>query len=65
MNYETQIKQEIRKLITRRYFFKECGVGLGAMALGSLLKSTNAFGEAFSYNMSPQLAEMMQNWEPR
>ena len=26
-----------RKLITRRWFFKECGVGLGSMALGSLL----------------------------
>ena len=28
---------EYRKLITRRWFFKECGVGLGAMALGSLV----------------------------
>jgi hypothetical protein len=26
-----------RKLITRRWFFKECGVGLGSMALSSLL----------------------------
>ena len=26
-----------RRLITRRWFFKECGVGIGAMALGSLL----------------------------
>src|SRR5256886_741555 len=26
-----------RKQITRRWFFKECGVGLGAIALGSLL----------------------------
>ena len=26
-----------RKLITRRWFFKECGVGLGSMALGTLL----------------------------
>ncbi len=53
MNYETQIKQEVRKLITRRYFFKECGVGLGAMALGSLLKSTNAFGAATSAAANP------------
>jgi hypothetical protein len=26
-----------RQLLTRRYFFKECGVGLGALALASLL----------------------------
>ena len=25
-----------RRLLTRRWFFKECGVGIGAMALGSL-----------------------------
>lgn len=43
MNYEQQIKSEVRKLITRRYFFKECGVGLGAMALASLLKDNNIF----------------------
>src|ERR1051326_3276285 len=28
---------EYRKQITRRWFFKECGVGLGAIALGSFL----------------------------
>jgi hypothetical protein len=28
---------ERRKAITRRWFFKQCGVGLGTMALGSLL----------------------------
>ena len=43
MNYENEIRAEARKLITRRYFFKECGVGLGAMALSSLLKESNAF----------------------
>jgi hypothetical protein len=32
---------EARKMITRRYFFKECSVGLGAMALASLLRGTN------------------------
>jgi hypothetical protein len=28
---------EQRQLLTRRYFFKECGIGLGAMALATLL----------------------------
>ena len=30
-----------RRLITRRWFFKECGIGLGSMALGSLLARGN------------------------
>jgi len=31
-----------RRLLTRRWFFKECGVGIGAMALGSLLARGSA-----------------------
>ena len=31
-----------RRLLTRRWFFKECSVGLGAMALGSLLGENKA-----------------------
>src|SRR5215831_2750994 len=31
-----------RQQITRRWFFKECGVGLGAIALGSLLSEATA-----------------------
>ena len=37
MNYLEEIKFESRKLITRRHFFRECGVGLGSVALASLL----------------------------
>ncbi|HEY6403280.1 MAG TPA: DUF1501 domain-containing protein, partial [Blastocatellia bacterium] len=37
MNYRDQIKLEGKKLITRRHFFKDCGVGLGSMALSTLL----------------------------
>jgi hypothetical protein len=32
-----QIGQEYRNFVTRRWFFKQCGVGLGAIALGDLL----------------------------
>jgi hypothetical protein len=31
-----------RRQITRRWFFKDCGVGLGAIALGSLLREATA-----------------------
>src|SRR5713101_8431494 len=37
MTKQEQFFNDYRKLITRRWFFKECGVGLGAIALGSLL----------------------------
>ncbi len=37
MNYQNEIASELRKLHTRRWFFKECGVGLGSIALASLL----------------------------
>jgi uncharacterized protein (DUF1501 family) len=32
-----QIADEYRRYLTRRWFFKQCGVGLGAIALGELL----------------------------
>ena len=44
MNYQNEIDLEARKLITRRWFFRECGVGLGAIALGSLLGANKASG---------------------
>ena len=37
MTKQEYLFNDYRKLITRRWFFKECGVGLGAIALGSLL----------------------------
>ena len=37
MNYLDEINSEGRKFITRRHFFQNCGIGLGAFALNSLL----------------------------
>ncbi|HJZ69602.1 MAG TPA: DUF1501 domain-containing protein [Blastocatellia bacterium] len=37
MSYSEEIELEAKKLVTRRYFFKECCVGLGSMALVSLV----------------------------
>ena len=37
MNYQEEINVEVRKLLTRRHFFRDCGVGLGSLALASLL----------------------------
>ena len=37
-------------LVTRRWFFQQCGVGLGAIALGQLF---NPSGFASSLNLNP------------
>src|SRR3989442_928003 len=37
MNKREELTNEIRNQVTRRWFFKECGVGLGAIALNSLI----------------------------
>jgi uncharacterized protein (DUF1501 family) len=34
---------ESRKAITRRFFFRDCGIGIGSLALASLLKGGNVF----------------------
>ena len=37
MTHLQHFQEEARKQLTRRWFFKQCGVGLGSMALGSLV----------------------------
>src|SRR4026208_917651 len=44
MNLEQELRSECARLITRRWFFKQCGVGLGSIALGSLLGADKTFG---------------------
>ncbi len=59
-----QIAEEYRSYVTRRWFFKQCGVGLGAIALQSLLngEAASAAGSSvaratskFTNPMSPRL----------
>ena len=40
MNHKQELQNEARKLITRRWFFKQCGVGLGTISLASLLNQS-------------------------
>jgi hypothetical protein len=37
MNLQNELRAEYARLITRRWFFRQCGVGLGSIALASLL----------------------------
>jgi uncharacterized protein (DUF1501 family) len=41
MKIHEQLLAEHRQAITRRWFFQQCGVGLGSIALASLLKDSN------------------------
>jgi uncharacterized protein (DUF1501 family) len=37
VNYQQQFAREYSRLVSRRWFFKQCGVGLGAIALAELI----------------------------
>ena len=39
MNFQQELRSEHAKLTTRRWFFRQCGVGLGSIALSSLLRA--------------------------
>ena len=45
---QEHLLNELRKDLTRRWFFKECGVGLGAIALGQLLGGNAPAGSTAS-----------------
>jgi hypothetical protein len=49
-----EIQNEYRKYITRRWFFNQCGVGLGSMALASLLGTNKALGAVVDNPLSPK-----------
>jgi hypothetical protein len=42
IHYQQELQSEAAKYITRRWFFKQCGVGLGSIALTSLLGANKA-----------------------
>src|SRR5205814_268530 len=46
MNIQQSQFAETQQSITRRWFFKECGVGLGAIALNALLRNSGLAAEA-------------------
>ena len=55
MKYNEEIKIETNKLLTRRWFFKECGIGLGSLALASLMEES-LFAQSQSAIRNPQSA---------
>jgi uncharacterized protein (DUF1501 family) len=46
MNLANELRSEYARLITRRWFFRQCGMGLGSIALASLLQEQNSSAAA-------------------
>jgi hypothetical protein len=44
MNFRQELRSETAKFITRRWFLQQCGVGLGSIAVASLLGVDKAVG---------------------
>src|SRR5687768_3878653 len=65
MNLRNEINDEARKLVTRRWFFKECGVGLGSIALASMMRNGNAARAAEAFAPSNPLAPRIGHFAPK
>jgi len=57
MDLQSELRSEYARLVTRRWFFRQCGVGLGSMALASLLgidKASGTEAPKFSNPLAPK-----------
>src|SRR2546428_11917703 len=55
MNCQTHLYRGLDpKLITRRWFFQQCGVGLGAIALGALFRENGWAANAALNPLAPR-----------
>lgn len=61
MNVVAELQHEHAKLVTRRWFFRQCGVGLGSIALGSLIGQA---GQASAKPTNP-LAVRQSHYQPK
>jgi hypothetical protein len=66
MNYREEINHEFKTLVTRRHFFRECGIGLGSIALASLLnKDATANPQSQIRNPQSPLAPKQPHFAPK
>src|SRR4051794_24686018 len=56
MSLAESLDAEQRHLLTRRWFFRDCGVGLGSMALASLLGESAGAAPSPADPMAPRKA---------
>ena len=64
LSYTNELRSEYAKLITRRWFFRQCGVGLGSIALESLLDGGKALA-AGKPKVSNPLAPRQPQFKPK
>jgi hypothetical protein len=64
MNYAADLRAEYARLITRRWFFRQCGVGLGSIALASLLEAETASGATAPKAINP-LSPKAPHFKPK
>ncbi len=65
MNFEHELKTEYARLLTRRWFFRECGVGLAAIALASLWPRNEALGAEPPPSPMDPLAPKQPHFQPK
>src|SRR5438132_3899455 len=64
MNLQNELRSEYARLLTRRWFFRQCGVGLGSIALSSLLREERA-SAANAPKISNPLASKQPHYQPK
>jgi hypothetical protein len=64
MTHLEHFENEGRKRITRRWFFKDCGLGLGSIALGKLLAESPTFAAGAGISTNP-LAPKSPHYAPK
>ncbi len=60
MKMEQELRAEYARLVTRRWFFRQCGVGLGSIALGSLLGNSTAEAARLPKTANPLMPKTPQ-----
>ncbi|PYJ81592.1 MAG: sulfatase [Verrucomicrobia bacterium] len=65
MNLSFELRSEYSKYVTRRWFFRQCGVGLGSIALASLLDPGKVFGGEKMAAAANPLAPRKPHFKPK
>src|SRR5947207_5448574 len=65
MNHSFELRSEYSKYVTRRWFLRQCGVGLGSIALASLLDPGKVFGGEKAAAAPNPLAPRQPHFKPK
>lgn len=65
MTHTQELRREAATYITRRWFFRQCGLGLGSIALASLLGAEKSFGATGRGLAANPLAPRHPHFKPK